>query len=112
LINFPIFSIIINTFFLEKRCIRLGENVRFETGIHLVIFLSVFIITGIVLSRKKKNISGNKEETSDIQEVQAEVFKAEEYLREAQAERLKAKLALEEAEKIKEEAKHKTEKYG
>ena len=79
----------------------------FETGIHLVIFLLVFIVTGIVLSRKKRSAAGSKEGISGIEEIQAEVFKAEEYLREAQADRLKARSELKEAETIKAQAKMK-----
>ena len=84
----------------------------FEFGIHLVIFLSVFIVTGIVLSRKKRNRAKAKDGLFGVEEIQAEVFQAEEYLREAREDRLKAKSELEEAEKIKEEAKKKTQTYG
>lgn len=80
-----------------------------ETGIHLIIFLCVFVVTGILLTRKKGSTANRKPEEIDIEEIQAEIFDAEEYRREAQADRLKAKLELEEAEKIKKRAKHKTD---
>ena len=81
-----------------------------ETGIHLIIFLLVFIVTGLILSRKKRNTANKKNEKEGFEIIQAEVLKAEEYLREAKADRLKAKLELEEAEKIKKRARNKTEK--
>ena len=76
----------------------------FETGIHIIIFLSVFVVTGVILTRKKKDTARKKAEELEIEEIQAEIFDAEEYRREAQADRLKAKLELEEAEKIKRRA--------
>jgi hypothetical protein len=81
----------------------------FETGIHVIIFLCVFVVTGFILTRKKKNTTNKKAEDLDIEEIQAEIVDAEEYRRQAQADRLKAKLELEEAEKIKRRAKNKAD---
>lgn len=72
-----------------------------ETTTHLIIFLAVFIITAIVITKKKKNCSNSETEEIDIEEIQAEIFDAAEYRKEAKADRLKAKLELEEAKKIK-----------
>ena len=81
----------------------------FETGIHIIIFLSVLVVTGIILTRKKRNTALKNAEESDIEEIQAEIFDAENYRRQAQADRLKAKLELEEAKKIKRRALNQTD---
>ena len=57
--------------------------------IHVIIFLTVFVLTGIVLSRKKKH-KDEKSTENDYEEIQAEIFEAEDITRKTELDKFKS----------------------
>lgn len=54
-----------------------------DVWIHLVIFLIVFVFTGIVLSKKKKN-KDEKHSNDEYEEIQAEIFEPDDITRQVE----------------------------
>jgi hypothetical protein len=77
--------------------------------IHIIVFITVFTITGIIISRKakKKNV---REVDNEFEEIKAEIFEAEDLRREAKEDRDKASEELRNAEELKRKAKEELEK--
>lgn len=71
--------------------------------IHLIIFMTVFIVTGVILSYRAKR-KKNKGINFDYEEIRAEVLEAEDIMRQAKRERAIAREELKKAEELKRRA--------
>jgi len=69
--------------------------------IHCIIFITVFVLTGVLISKRKrkKDIQRN-----EYKEIQAEIFDAEKLVRQAELDRKKASETRKEAEELKRKA--------
>lgn len=74
-----------------------------NTWIHIIVFITVFIFTGVILSHRAKKKKSDKT-NFDYNEIRAEVVEAEDIMRQAQNERARARKELKEAEELKRKA--------